>query len=300
MKISLAAVPYFWSQEDYFSFYKKIASSPVDIVYLGETVCSKRRTMKFQDWLDIAELLTQAGKQVVLSTLTLLEADSELKYLSKIAKQKDYLIEANDMAAIQVANDNGNAFVAGTAINVYNNRAIDILKKQGMSRWCIPVELGQQDIAPMISHCQSLGIELEYRVFGRMPLAYSARSFTARHHKLPKDDCQLKCLDYEQGLKVKTQEGDSFAQINGIETQSAKVNYLFDRWTELKDAGIEILRIVPVSAVDTLKAVDQLAAMMQGVDVSKDALVGDYEFCNGYWLGIEGMKYVPVKNITEV
>ncbi len=82
MKISLAAVPYFWSQEDYFSFYQKIALSPVDIVYLGETVCSKRRTMKFQDWLDIAELLTQAGKQVVLSTLTLLEADSELKYLS--------------------------------------------------------------------------------------------------------------------------------------------------------------------------------------------------------------------------
>ncbi len=298
MKISLAAVPYFWSQEDYVAFYQKIASSPVDIVYLGETVCSKRRSMKFQDWLEIAELLTQAGKQVVLSTLTLLEADSELKYLSKIARQKDYLIEANDMAAIQVASDHGNTFVAGTAINVYNNRALDILKKQGMSRWCVPVELGQQDIAPMASHCQSLGVELEYQVFGRMPLAYSARCFTARHHQLPKDDCQLKCLDYEQGLKVKTQEGDSFAQINGIETQSAKVTYLFDRWQELQAAGIDILRIVPVSARDTLKAVDQLAAMISGNEKVED-LTGEYEYCNGYWLGVEGMKFVPVKNIPR-
>ncbi|MCP4077086.1 MAG: U32 family peptidase [Gammaproteobacteria bacterium] len=294
MKISLAAVPYFWSQDDYIAFYQKIASSPVDIVYLGETVCSKRRTMKFQDWLEIAELLTRAGKQVVLSTLTLLEADSELKYLSKIAKQKEYLIEANDMAAIQVAAEHGNAYVAGTAINVYNNRALDILKKQGMSRWCVPVELGQQDIAAMASHCQSLGIELEYQVFGRMPLAYSARCFTARHHQLPKDDCQLKCLDYEQGLKVKTQEGDSFAQINGIETQSAKITYLFDRWQEIQLAGVDILRIVPVSARDTLIAVDQLAAMISGSDKVAN-LTGEYEYCNGYWLGVEGMKYIPLQ-----
>ena len=298
MKISLAAVPYFWSQEDYLAFYQKVATSPVDIVYLGETVCSKRRSMKFQDWLEIADLLTLAGKQVVLSTLTLLEADSELKYLTKIAKQKDYLIEANDMAAVQVASDHGNAFVAGTAINVYNNRAITILQQQGMSRWCIPVELGQQDIEPMVSHCQSLGIELEYQVFGRMPLAYSARCFTARHHQLPKDDCQLKCLDYEQGLKIKTQEGDSFAQINGIETQSAKVTYLFDRWQELQAAGIGILRIVPVSAMDTLKAVDQLAAMMSGQEQEGD-LSNKYELCNGYWLGVEGMKYIPSKSVTE-
>ncbi|MCK4709229.1 MAG: U32 family peptidase, partial [Gammaproteobacteria bacterium] len=275
MKISLAAVPYFWSQEDYNSFYQEVALTPDDIVYLGETVCSKRRSMKLQDWLEIAEQLNQAGKQVVLSTLTLLEADSELKYLTNIAKQKDYLVEANDMAAIQVASENKNAFVAGTAINVYNNRALTILNNIGMSRWCVPVELGQQDIESMVSHCQSLGIELEYQVFGRMPLAYSARCFTARHHQLPKDDCQLKCLDYEQGIKVKTQEGDSFAQINGIQTQSAKVSNLFDRWKELQEAGIDVLRIVPVSAVDTIKAVNQLAAMMQGSEESEERLTGN-------------------------
>ena len=115
MRVSLAPVPYFWSQDAYFGFYRQVAESPVDIVYLGETVCSKRRTMGLQDWLQVAELLSKSGKQVVLSTLTLLEAESELKYLTNIASQKDYLIEANDMAAVQFAAENGNAFVTGCA-----------------------------------------------------------------------------------------------------------------------------------------------------------------------------------------
>jgi len=294
MKISLAAVPYFWSKESYQSFYQQLASLPVDIVYLGETVCSKRRSMKFQDWLDIAEMLTGAGKQVVLSTMTLLEAESELGYLSKIAKQKDYLLEANDNAAIQIAQSNDNSFVVGAAINVYNNRSLKLFKKLGMSRWCIPVELGRDDLKPMISVAKELDVELEYQVFGRMPLAYSARCFTARHHHLPKDDCQYKCFDDEQGILVKTQEGDSFAQINGIQTQSAKVNQLLNHWQQLGAAGIDILRIVPVSAEDTLEVVKQLAMALEqdSALISLKHLNTDYEFCNGYWFQEEGMKLI--------
>ena len=294
MKISLAAIPYFWSKEDYQDFYQQVAQTPVDIVYLGETVCSKRRSMKFQDWLDIAQLLHQAGKQVVLSTMTLLEAESELSYLSKIARQNDYLIEANDMAAVQVASENGNPFVAGAAINLYNNRALSILHKLGMCRWSVPVELGREDLAPMLAHTGSLGIEVEYQVFGRMPLAYSARCFTARHHQLPKDDCQFKCLDYEQGLLVKTQEGDSFAQINGIQTQSAKVSNLLDRWQEMETMGVDVLRVVPLNSGDTIKAIKQLYSMMHGAEDRVEYLDGKYEYCNGYWLQLEGMKYQPL------
>lgn len=255
--------------------------------------------MKFQDWLDIATLLRAAGKEVVLSTLTLLEADSELKYLSNIARQKDYPVEANDMAAIQVASEHGNKFIAGCAINIYNNSALSLLGKQGMTRWCIPVELGQQDLAPMSAHAKSLDIELEYQVFGRMPLAYSARCFTARHYQLPKDDCQFKCLDDEQGILVKTQESESFAQINGIQTQSAKLSNLLDRWQELQQAGIDILRIMPVSPADTISAIHQLHGMLQQQGkkgFNAEELTGEYEFCNGYWLQQEGMKFVTDDN----
>lgn len=293
MKISLAAVPYFWSRESYQSFYEQVATSPADIVYLGETVCSKRRSMKLQDWLEIADMLTRAGKQVVLSTLTLLEAESELSYLSRIAAQKNYVVEANDMAAVQVAHDNNNPFVAGCAVNVYNNRALNLLKGLGMMRWCVPVELGQQDLQPMLAHARGLHLEVEYQVFGRMPLAYSARCFTARHHGLAKDDCQFKCLEDEQGISVRTQEGELFAQINGIQTQSAKVSNLLDRWQELQSAGIDILRVVPVSAADTLSIIHHLHALLTQSDkeISEHDLSMPYEYCNGYWLQHEGMKY---------
>ncbi len=296
IKTSLAAVPYFWTQEAYRSFYQSIACTAVDIVYLGETVCSKRRSMKLQDWLDIAEMLTESGKQVVLSTLTLLEAESELRYLSHIASQQLYLIEANDMAAVQLAHDAGNNFVAGCAINIYNNRSLEILNKQGMTRCCVPVEMGRQDLAPVISHAKSLDVEIEYQVFGRLPLAYSARCFTARHHHLPKDDCQYKCLENEQGILVQTQEKESFAQINGIQTQSARVQNLLNQWSQLGTAGIDILRVVPVSAIDTINVVEQLSLMIQGREqtfFNDGALSADYNYCNGYWFQREGMKYFP-------
>ena len=296
MKISLAPIPYFWSKPAYEKFYASVATSAVDCVYLGETVCSKRRSMKFQDWLELAAMLKAAGKQVVLSTMTLIEADSELKYLSKIAKQKDYLIEANDLSAIQVAQQNGNAFAAGCAINIYNNRTIDLLNKSGMTRWCIPVELGRDDLAPMVEHAHSLNIELEYQIFGRMPLAYSARCFTARHHNLAKDECAFKCLEDEQGILVKTQEGDSFAQINGIQTQSAHVSNLIDQWQELQNTGIDILRIVPVAPADTLKVIESLSGLIKGQSDTTDSaldLNDNYEYCNGYWFQREG-----IKNIT--
>ncbi len=292
MKISVAAVPYFWSKENYLSFYEALAKTPVDIIYLGETVCAKRRSMNLPDWLDIAAMLKQSGKEVVLSTLTLIEAESEVNYLAKIARQKNYLIEANDLSAIQIAHKNQNNFVAGSAINIYNNQTLKIFKPLGLSRWSIPVELGKLDLAPMIPMAKNLAIELEYQVFGRMPLAYSARCFTARHHQLEKDKCQFKCLENEQGILVKTQEGDSFAQINGIQTQSAKVINLLTQWQQLKSSGIDILRIMPVNPFDTIKLICQLKQIISGeTTANNDIFKHKYEYCNGYWFQIEGMKF---------
>lgn len=295
MKLSIASVPYFWSKDTYYDFYHHLAETCVDIVYLGETVCSKRRSMKLNDWLILAERLQHAGKQVVLSTLTLLEAESELKYLSKICTQKNYLIEANDMSAIQVASQCNNDFVAGNAINIYNGQSFAYMAKLGMQRWCVPVELGKSALQPMVEIAKNLQVEVEYQIFGRLPLAVSARCFTARHYQLPKDNCQFKCLEHEQGILVETQEGDSFAQINGIQTQSAKVMNLVNRWKELSDTGIDIARIVPVSAEDTFKIIEQIKMISSNKNSSlaeNDIFNGQYEFCNGYWFQVEGMNYL--------
>jgi len=67
IKLSLGAPQYYWPRQTYFDFYQAVAESPVDIVYLGETVCSRRKELRLSDWLDIAELMRASGKEAVLS-----------------------------------------------------------------------------------------------------------------------------------------------------------------------------------------------------------------------------------------
>ena len=69
MKLALGPILYYWERDTVFNFYDEIAATPVDIVYLGETVCSRRHILRTDDWLEIADKLADAGKEVVLSTL---------------------------------------------------------------------------------------------------------------------------------------------------------------------------------------------------------------------------------------
>ena len=141
-KLSLGPILYYWSREDVFDFYASIAESAVDIVYLGETVCSKRRVMRPNDWLQVADMLQKKGKEVVLSTLTLLEANSEIGSLRKICNNEKYMVEANDMAAVQMMSGT-KSFVTGPAVNIYNSRTLDVLARAGLKRWTLSVELSK-------------------------------------------------------------------------------------------------------------------------------------------------------------
>ncbi|MGU3845857.1 U32 family peptidase, partial [Vibrio diabolicus] len=78
MKYALGPLLYFWPKQDVEAFYQQAKQSSADIIYLGESVCSKRREMKPAHWLEIAKDLSASGKQVVISTMALLEAPSEV------------------------------------------------------------------------------------------------------------------------------------------------------------------------------------------------------------------------------
>ena len=99
MKYSLGPVLYYWSKETLEDFYQQAATSSADTIYLGEAVCSKRRATKVGDWLDMAKTLAASGKQVVLSTLALVQASSELGELKRYVENGDFLVEASDLGS---------------------------------------------------------------------------------------------------------------------------------------------------------------------------------------------------------
>jgi collagenase-like PrtC family protease len=290
-KLSLGPILYFWSRDNILEFYKQAAQWPVNIVYLGETVCSKRNLLSMEDWLEIAEQLEAAGKEVVLSTLALLEAESELKRLRRICADDRYMVEANDMGAIHLRE--GKPFVTGHSVNVYNGRTLELLAKQGLKRWVLPVELSWMTLADMQKELPD-GVETEVFAFGRLPLAYSARCFTARAHNLPKDDCQYRCGDYPDGLVLKAQDETRFLVLNGIQTQSAQTFNLLPEIGRMQELGVDVIRISPHSGI-TEQVVQAFHRCLTG---EQDPQVAAAELepiiptgsCDGYWHGSPGME----------
>jgi len=292
-KLALGPILYYWSKQQVEAFYQDIADSPVDIVYLGETVCSKRRIMRYKDWIRIGEDLAGQGKTIVLSTLTLIEAASELSALKRVCKESPFTLEANDIAAVQVLKELGKPFVSGPSVNIYNSRTLKVLSQQGLIRWTLPVELSAEELAGF-QRQRPDQIETEVFAWGRMPLAYSARCFTARAENLQKDDCQFRCLDYPDGLLLETREDEEFLCINGIQTQSARTLNLIAEIPQLIELGVDVIRISPQSQ-HSCDIVECFASALTATKASH-SVDSDLEswalssVCNGYWHGRAGME----------
>jgi collagenase-like PrtC family protease len=289
-KLALGAVQYYWPRDTLLQFYQRLADTPVDIIYLGETVCAKRKLMHTSDWLALARELKAAGKQVVLSTLTLLEADSDLKTLKTVCDNGEFMVEANDFAAIHLLR--GKPFVTGTAINIYNAHSLKKLADLGLKRWVLPLELSADSLATIQAE-RPAGIETEVFAYGRLPLAYSARCFTARAHDTTKDACAYRCLDYPDGLPLATQENSPFLVLNGIQTQSAHSINLLPYLEELQQLKVDVLRLSPQSHhMNTIittfhQCLQGKQSVLAGVATVQPLIIGGG--CDGYWRGTAGM-----------
>lgn len=285
IRLSLGPLQYFWPRSRMQEFYAEAAGWPVDVIYLGETVCSKRRELRLNDWLALADELTRCGHEVVLSTLSLLEAESEVGSLRRLIDNGRFQVEANDWSAVQLCRQRGLPFVGGPTLNVYNHHTLRLLMEDGMRRWVPGVEHGRESLAELLAAAAAeagMVPELEVIAWGRLPLAWSARCFTARAFGTGKDECAFRCLDFPDGLPLATREGEALFVLNGIQVQGQGICDLAPEIPELKALGAGLLRLYPQA-----EGMDEIVRRFRAALTEPDA-IARLGAVNGYWSGGAG------------
>lgn len=304
LSIALAPLAYYWSRDTSLQFYADAMEWPIDTIYFGEVVCSRRHQLRLADWISLAKECQQAGKEVVLSTLTLIDSEVDRRHMHKLidaAYENGFKVEANDFSAVRTIHGLGQTFVAGPHLNVYHEGTLTWLRSLGACRYIPPVELPREELQVLQAQ-KPEAMQTEVQVWGRMALAYSSRCFTARRHRLRKDCCEFSCEQYPDGLALKTREHSDFLTINGIQTQSAHCLDLGEYLPDMLEMGIDYVRLQPQSQgmAEVVHAFDEARRHQQRAHVNEAYLPPNAERSNGYWLGKAGMRWdaIPIHAVS--
>jgi collagenase-like PrtC family protease len=293
-KLTLGPLLFNWPADRMAEFYGRIArEAAVDTVCLGEVVCPKREPLAGTVLAEAALDLDEAGKEIVWSGYGLIADEKELAATRELAETGGGLVEANDITALPLLQ--GRPHAIGPLVNVYNEDTLRWLVDRGATRICLPPELPREVIGRLAQAAD--GVELEVQVFGRMPLALSARCYHARAHGLHKDGCQYVCDRDPDGMDVDTLDGENFLAVNGIQTLSHSIMELSAEAAELLDMGITRFRLSPHN-VDMAAIAQAWRGLLDGdcgPQQARDIILGVADFAppsNGYYHGQPGAEMV--------
>lgn len=292
-KLTLGPVLFNWPAKTWRDFYFRIADeADVDVVSVGEAVCSKRAPFYAPYVVDVIERLLGAGKSVTLSTLALIMNNREMVDLRAVTAGADEMeVEANDVAACALLA--GKPHVIGPFINVYNEETLKYFAARGANRICLPVELGREAIRVMAATNIT---DIEVFAFGRLPLAISARCYHARHHGLHKDSCQFVCEKDPDGLELDTLDKEAFLAVNGVQTMSYTYQNLTRELHEMQAMGVSHFRLSP-HACDMVAVAKVYREVLSGTlepeaaDQELEAYMGPVQFSNGYYHDTRGVDF---------
>jgi len=294
-QLTIAPILFHWSAGQKLDFYARIADeAPVDVVYLGEVICSKRTPFFEKHYDEVAERLTRGGKKVVFSTLSEVMLKRERNMIAGFCDLEDYALEINDSSALwHLENKN---FRVGSLMNVYNEDTMAYLVAKGATHFSLPPELPRASVAILAARAKELGVTVEVQVFGRVSLALSARCYHARAHGRIKDNCQFVCEEDPDGMPLKTLDNEEFLTVNGIQTLSHSYLNLLDEMADMKTMGVTHYRLVPhtqdMVAVAKIfrNALDGIEPLAQSGE--KLASLGiPAPFSNGFWNGKPGHQW---------
>lgn len=260
-KLTLGPVLFNWKAEYWRDFYFRAADEwEVDTVYIGEVICSKRSPF-FEPYYDVvASRLTAAGKKVVFSTLSEIMIPRERKMTESICAMEEYPVEANDAAALFHLREKPH--YVGQYVNTYNEETMAHLVRNGARHFTFPSELYADALQALVGEAKKLGVGSEIMVFGRAPLALSARCYHARAHHRIKDTCQFVCENDPDGMALKTADGKAFLAINGVQTLSHTYLNLVQEAPQMARWGVEYLRLSP-HTLDMGKVVEAFQGVLE-------------------------------------
>lgn len=258
-QLTMGPILFNWPAEIWRDFYFAVADEmPVSRVCIGEVICSKRMPFFEPFFADVIDRLQRSGKEVVISTLAEVMIKRERDIIRDLCEAADLDIEANDASSLYHLR--GRRFFAGTYLNVYNEDTLKYLKGIGAVSFALPVELPRSALGVLGDCAAEEKVDLEVTVFGRAPLALSARCYHARAHGRMKDNCQFVCEQDPDGMPLRTLQKENFLVVNGVQTLSFNCLNLAREMSELAAMGIRSFRLSPHS-----KDMKQIACIFHDV-----------------------------------